>query len=235
MTEDYSAFGYTGDGTAEDLLAWALDRYHPRIAVACSLQHAVVAHMASRIQPQVRVFSVDTGRLLEETYECARDLEQVLGVRIEWYFPRHEAVEQLLRSGGTHSFRASVQARQDCCGVRKLEPTRRALTGLEAWVSGLRRDQAASRHGRGKLEWDGAREGLLKVNPIADWSTEQTREYGRRHGLPHNRLLDRGYTSIGCACCTRAIEPGEDARAGRWWWELDGHKECGLHVADWSI
>lgn len=235
MGETYSEFGYTGSGTAEDVLAWALDRYHPRIAIACSLQHAVVVHLAVQIRPDVRVFSVDTGRLPEETYECARDLERALKIRIEWVFPRHEAVEQLLREGGTHSFRESPEARRHCCGIRKLEPTGRALAGLDAWVSGIRREQAATRQDRGKIEWDETRPDLLKINPIADWTGEQVREYVRQHRLPYNRLLDRGYTSIGCACCTRAVESGEDPRAGRWWWESDGHKECGLHMGNWSI
>jgi phosphoadenosine phosphosulfate reductase len=235
MADDYLQFGYAGDGTAHDVLRWALGRYHPRIAVACSFQHAVVVHLAVRIQPDVRVFSVDTGRLPEETYECARDFERALGIRIEWVFPRHEAVEKLLREGGPYSFRESPEARRHCCGIRKVEPTLRALTGLDAWISGIRREQGVTRRACGMIEQDQAHGGILKINPLADWTSEEVREYAKKHRLPHNRLLDRGYTSIGCACCTRPVQPGEDPRAGRWWWESPEHKECGLHVSNWSI
>lgn len=235
MGDDYREYGYAGDGTAEDLLRWALDKYHPRIAIACSFQHLVVVHLAVQIRPDVRVFSVDTGRLPEETYECARDLERSLGVRVEWVFPRHEAVEKLLREEGPYSFREGLEARRRCCGIRKVEPTSRAVAGLDAWISGLRREQGVARQGRGKIERDQAHGGILKINPLADWTAEQVRAYAARHRLPYNRLFDRGYTSIGCACCTRPVQPGEDSRAGRWWWERPEHKECGIHVPSWEI
>lgn len=226
---------YSGDGRAEDVLRWALERFHPRIAIACSFQHAVLIDMAVRIRPDVRVLSIDTGRLPEETYECARDIERHFGVRIEWYFPRHDAVEQMLRTHGPFSFRESLAARRACCRVRKVEPFNRALSGLDAWISGVRREQNVTRANVSKIEIDEAHRGIVKVNPLADWSHDDIRAHVKKHKLPYNALFEKGYTSIGCACCTRPIQPGEDPRAGRWWWEQSGHKECGLHVRNWEI
>jgi phosphoadenosine phosphosulfate reductase len=226
---------YAGDGTAGDVLRWALERFHPRIAVATSLQDAVLIHMAATIRPDVRVFSIDTGRLPESAYECAEQIRTRLGVKIEWYFPKHEAVETLETEQGPFSFKNSLEARQACCRIRKVEPLNRALGGLAAWVTGQRRDEAATRGSLEKVERDVNHGGIWKINPLADWTTEQVRDYLRRNRLPYNRLLDEGYPSIGCACCTRPVEPGADPRSGRWWWEQEGHKECGLHVRNWNI
>jgi phosphoadenosine phosphosulfate reductase len=235
VSSDQEDFGYRGDGSAEDLLRWALERHHPRIAVATSLQDVVLVHMAIHIRPDARVFSIDTGRLPEETYQCAEALRRMFGVRIEWYFPRTEAVERLEREKGLYAFRRSIEDRRECCGIRKVEPLRRALAGLDAWVTGMRREDGATRGGLPKLLRDEAHGGILKINPLADWSAGQVSEYTQRHGLPYNRLLDVGYASIGCACCTRAIGPGDDPRAGRWWWENPEQKECGLHARNWHI
>lgn len=226
---------YQGDGTPEDILRWALDRFHPRIAIATSLQDAVLIHMAVRVRKDVRVFSVDTGRLPEEAYQCADEIRRQLGVRIEWYFPCHEAVEKLETEKGVYSFKESLENRRQCCRIRKVEPLSRALAGLDAWITGLRRDESVTRTALAAIEIDDAHGGILKINPLADWSSEDVRAYLRTHGIPYNRLLDQGYPSIGCACCTRPVEPGEDPRAGRWWWEQPEHKECGLHVSNWQI
>jgi phosphoadenosine phosphosulfate reductase len=191
--------------------------------------------MMVSIRPDVRVFSIDTGRLSEETYACAAEAERRFGVRVEWYFPDTARLERLVRNGGVYSFRGSPAERRACCRVRKIEPLQRALGGLRAWVTGLRREESETRRAAAPVEIDGAHGGMVKVNPLVAWTGEQVAEYTRRHGLPYNRLLERGYASIGCACCTRPVEPGEDARAGRWWWEHDDHKECGLHVRDWQI
>lgn len=222
-------------GTAEDVLRWALDRFNPRIAVASSLQDAVLIHMAAAICPGVRVFSIDTGRLPESAYACAEEIRTRLGIRIEWYFPRHEAVEKLETEQGPYSFKNSLGERQACCRIRKVEPLGRALSGLDAWITGQRREESASRGSLDKIERDHAHGGLWKINPLADWSSEDVRRYLKAHRLPYNRLLDEGYLSIGCACCTRPVEPGADSRSGRWWWEQEGHKECGLHGGNWTI
>lgn len=226
---------YHGDGRAEDVLGWALDRFHPRIAIACSFQHAVLIDMAVRIRSDVRVISIDTGRLPEETYECARDIERHFCVKIEWYFPRHDAVEQMMHKGGPLSFRESLEARRECCAIRKVEPLSRALSGLDAWITGVRREQNVTRATAAKIEIDEAHGGIVKVNPLADWRYDEIRAYVKDHRLPYNTLFEKGYTSIGCACCTRPVEPGEDSRAGRWWWEHPEYKECGLHVRNWQI
>ena len=142
--------------------------------------------------------------------------------------PDHRAVEALVGDGGYFSFRTSIAARQTCCAVRKVEPLRRALAGRAAWLTGLRREQGVTRTDTAVLSWDGSH-GLVKVNPLAGWTRDQVWAHVREHHLPYNRLHDVGYPSIGCAPCTRAVRPYEDERAGRWWWESDDHRECGLH------
>lgn len=233
--DERKLIGYNGNGEAEDVLRWALMRYHPRVAIACSFQHTVLIEMAVRILPEVRVFSIDTGRLPEEMYECARDIERHFKIRIEWYVPRHDAVERLMRERGPFSFRESVEERRRCCGIRKVEPLSRALSGLDAWITGVRREQSVTRSNASKVEIDAVHGGIVKVNPLADWDYDAIRSYVVSHRLPYNRLFERGYTSIGCACCTRPIEPGDDPRSGRWWWEQSEQKECGLHVPNWNI
>jgi phosphoadenosine phosphosulfate reductase len=226
---------YYGDRTAEDILRWALDRFHPRIAIATSLQDSALIHMATRIRKDARAFSIDTGRLPEETYMCAEEIGRQLGVRIEWYFPRHDAVERLATENGVFSFKISLEDRRECCFIRKVEPLNRALAGLDAWITGLRRDESVTRTSLERIERDEAHGGILKINALADWSSDDVRAYLLKHRIPYNRLLDQGYSSIGCACCSRPVDPGEDPRAGRWWWERPEHKECGLHVRNWSI
>lgn len=234
-TARYVEFGYEGSEDAEDVLRWALGRFHPSISIACSFQHAVLIDMAVRIRPDVRVFSIDTGRLPEETYECAHDIEQHFGIKIEWFVPKQSSVQTLMREAGPLSFKQSLDARRQCCAIRKVEPLNRALSELDAWITGLRREQNVTRTDTCKIERDEAHGGLLKINPLADWGYDDIRNYVKDHKLPYNTLFEEGYASIGCACCTRAIAEGEDPRAGRWWWESPEHKECGLHVRNWQI
>jgi phosphoadenosine phosphosulfate reductase len=216
------------------LLEAALERFHPRIAFASSFgaEDVVLIDMLARIRMDVRIFTLDTGRLHEETYELMETIRNRYGVTIDSYFPRGESVERMEREKGFHSFRRSIDDRKECCGIRKLEPLSRALAGLEAWIAGLRREQAVTRTGVPRISVDAANGGLLKINPLADWTQEQVDDYIRRHDVPFNALHTRGFPSIGCAPCTRAILPGEDLRAGRWWWETPEQKECGLHAAD---
>ncbi|HJX15454.1 MAG TPA: phosphoadenylyl-sulfate reductase [Candidatus Deferrimicrobiaceae bacterium] len=215
----------------ENMLAWALSEHHPHIALASSfsMEDIALIAMMTDIRPDARVFALDTGRLDEETYEAAEAVRRDLGVSIEWHFPDREAVELLERTKGLYSFRESLKNRRECCRIRKVEPLARALSGLRAWVTGQRKDQSITRAALPVLEIDGAHGGILKINPLADWSDEQVRSFVRMRGLPYNRLHDMGYPSNGCAPCTRAILHGEDPRAGRWWWENPEHKECGLH------
>lgn len=215
----------------EEVLSWALSEYHPHIALASSFSREDIALIAmmTDIRPDARVFALDTGRLNEETYETAEAVRRELGVGIEWYFPDRAAVEQLERTKGLYSFRESLENRHECCRIRKVEPLSRALSGLQAWVTGQRRDQGVTRAALPVFETDDAHGGTLKINPLTDWTGEQVLSFVRERGLPYNRLHDAGYPSIGCAPCTRAVFPGQDPRAGRWWWEPPENKECGLH------
>ena len=217
--------------TPGEILAHALGTFHPAIAIASSFSKEDIAltAMAVEIRPDARVFALDTGRLNEETYEVAEAVRRISGVRIEWYFPDREAVEALERGKGLYSFRESIENRHECCGIRKVEPLSRALSGLKAWITGQRREHGVTRTDISIVEIDGAHGGILKLNPLAEWTTEQVDRFLRDRGLPYNRLHDAGYPSIGCAPCTRAVRPGEDPRAGRWWWERPEQKECGLH------
>lgn len=216
----------------EAVLRWALSEFHPDIALASSfsMEDIVLIAMMADIRPDARIFALDTGRLHEETYEAAEAVRRKLGVRIEWCFPSRAAVEELERNKGLFSFRESLENRHECCRIRKVDPLSRALSGLRAWVTGQRKEQAVTRRSLPVLEVDEAHGKILKLNPLAGWTEGDVGEYVRKRGLPVNRLHDMGYPSIGCAPCTRPVAPGEDPRAGRWWWERPEHKECGLHA-----
>lgn len=216
--------------SAVEAIRWALDSYHPRVAFATSFgaEDAVVADLLLTERKDARILTLDTGRLYEETHDVARRVRERYGVAIETHVPDSGRVERLLSDKGPFSFRESVPDRKECCEIRKIAPLRAALAGLELWITGVRRGQAVSRETAGRLEWDEAF-GLLKLNPIVDWSEDRVWDYIRDHELPYNALHDRGFPSIGCAPCTRAVRPGEDARSGRWFWESSDRKECGLH------
>jgi len=218
----------------EEVLRWVLSVYHPAVALASSFskEDIVLIAMMVQIRPDARVFALDTGRLHEETYETAEAVRRKLGVRIEWHFPDRTAVEEMERAKGLYSFRRSLENRHECCAIRKVEPLSRALSGLRAWVTGQRREQGVTRAGLHGIDADEAHGGILKLNPLVKWTAEQVDAYIRLHDLPYNRLHEQGYPSIGCAPCTRPVAPGEDPRAGRWWWERPEHKECGLHARD---
>jgi phosphoadenosine phosphosulfate reductase len=221
----------------KEVLRWALSEYHPEIALASSFskEDIVLIAMMAQVRPDTRVFALDTGRLHEETYEAAEAVREKLGIRIEWHFPDRAAVEGLERSKGLYSFRESLENRLECCRIRKVEPLGRALSGLHAWVTGQRREQGQTRAALHVFEIDDAHGGILKLNPLADWTGERVESFLRVRGLPYNRLHDDGYPSIGCAPCTRAVATGEDPRAGRWWWERPEHKECGLHARNGAV
>jgi phosphoadenosine phosphosulfate reductase len=229
--EDVARISELQGSAPQELLRWALGRFHPRIALASSFgaEDVVLIDMLIRVRPDARIVTLDTGRLHEETYEVMERIRRRYGATIETVFPEREAIERLEREKGLYSFRDSIESRKECCAVRKVEPLRRALAGLEAWITGLRREQAITRGRIRNVEFDETF-GLLKLNPLADWSESQVWEYIRLHDVPYNDLHDRGFPSIGCAPCTRAVHTGEDIRAGRWWWERPDQKECGLHA-----
>lgn len=217
--------------TPQQILGWALERYHPRIAFASSfgVEDVAVIHMLHELRADARIFTLDTGRLPYETYEVMERTREKYGVALEVQFPERPAVEKLQREKGFYSFRQGVAERKECCGIRKVEPLNRVLSGLDAWITGLRREQAVTRTALPAVEIDHGHGGIVKVNPLVSWSEADTWDYVKANQIPYNRLHDQAYPSIGCAPCTRAIKPGEDVRAGRWWWENPDTKECGLH------
>ena len=216
-----------------DLLVWSFEKFHPRLALACSFQaeESVLIDMIYRERGAAfRLFTLDTGRLNQETYDCMDAIRDRYGIAIEVFFPDHKLVQSMVRQHGLNLFYHSIEQRKLCCNVRKVEPLNRALSNLAAWMTGLRRAQAPMRAAVPKVEIDVDHGGIFKINPLADWSHEEIWDYVRAHDLPINRLHQQNYPSIGCAPCTRPIKPGEDLRAGRWWWENPDTKECGLHV-----
>jgi phosphoadenosine phosphosulfate reductase len=193
------------------------------------MEDMVLIDMLAQLDDVVTVLTLDTGRLHEETYETMERVRSKYGIHIQTFFPVKEDVERLVRDKGYFSFRENVDDRKECCAIRKLEPLKRALSGLDAWITGLRREQSVTRTDVPKVAEDPDRASLVKINPLADWTLVQVEEYIQKNNVPINPLHRKNYPSIGCAPCTRPIEPGEDIRAGRWWWENPEHKECGLH------
>ena len=219
--------------SAEQILAFAEKHFGARATIASSFgaEDVVLLHLAREHAPSLKVFTLDTGRLPPETYELMDVLRRRFGLSIETYFPDREQVEALESQQGYFSFRESLEARKACCAIRKVAPLKRALKGKEAWVTGMRRDQSVTRVDIEAVQLD-ADNGLWKFNPLLSWGSRDVWAYIRENALPYNALHDRGYPSIGCAPCTRAVKPYEDERAGRWWWESAEHKECGLHRRD---
>jgi thioredoxin-dependent adenylylsulfate APS reductase len=220
--------------SAEEVLAWALARFgRERLALVASFQaeSSVLIDMAWRLEPRVRVVTIDTGRLPEETHAFIERVRERYGLAVEVAMPDPELVGRMVARYGPNLFTREPGLRLLCCHVRKVLPLAGVLAGLDAWVTGLRRQQAASRVGVRKVELDPLHGGVVKLSPLADWSDEQVWAYIRARGLPYHPLYDRGYASIGCAPCTRPVAPGADPRSGRWWWEQGVPKECGMHCA----
>ena len=222
---------------AQELIAWAIAEFGSGLTIATSFQNdgMVIVDLAWRIDPSVRVITVDSGRLRPETYDLIDRVRERYGIAIDVFSPDATNLERFVGAHGVNPFYRSLDLRLRCCEVRKVEPLNRALRDATAWISGQRRDHGLSRRAVRTVEVDEARPGLVKLNPLANWSDEAVWAYIRRHDVPYNALYDEGFTSIGCAPCTRAIQPGEDPRAGRWWWETDAPKECGIHCQiDWA-
>jgi phosphoadenosine phosphosulfate reductase len=222
---------------AEEILKWAIEKFGKKVALASSFgaEDVVLIDMLMKIDPSARIFTIDTGRLPQETYDVIEKIMEKYGAKIEFLFPDKKAVEEMLEKYGPNLFYKSVELRRLCCHIRKVEPLERILKDLDAWITGLRREQSVTRVRIEKVEedertFDGIKRVLIKINPLADWTEKQVWDYIKRNNVPYNALHDRSYPSIGCAPCTRAIKPGEDIRAGRWWWETPEKKECGLHI-----
>jgi len=214
----------------ENLLRHFLKGLGDKIALSSSLgpEDQVLTDIITRIDINARIFTLDTGRLFPETYSLIDRTNMHYGIKIKVYFPDFRALEDLVSEEGINLFYESIEKRKRCCHVRKLEPLSRAFSGLEAWICGLRREQSVTRQDMQLIEWDEGN-GLIKINPLIDWTERQIWEYIEKNQVPHNTLHTQGFPSIGCQPCTRAVEPGKDPRSGRWWWESPEHRECGLH------
>lgn len=218
--------------SAEKVVKWAMDNFElERIALASSLsiEDQVLADMLLKLNPKAQVFTLDTGRLFPESYDVMDRNNLKYKAKMLVLFPEREDVEEMVKEYGPNLFYDSIDNRKLCCDVRKVRPLKRMLSCLDAWITGLRREQSVTRTDIHKIEWDEGN-GIVKLNPIADWTEEQTRKYIQANNVPYNKLQDQGFRSLGCAPCTRAISDDEDLRNGRWWWENPEHKECGLHV-----
>lgn len=216
--------------SAEEILRNALALFGKKITFATSLgaEDQVITYMLSKIDKSANIITLDTGRVFPETYDLLHRTVNRYGIAIKSFYPDTTQVEEMVNTKGINLFYESIENRKLCCHVRKIVPLRRALNGMEAWITGLRREQSVTRTDLKIVEWDAAN-GLIKINPLLEWSEVQIWDYIKLNDIPYNKLHDQGFPSIGCQPCTRAIEKGEDLRAGRWWWEMPDSKECGLH------
>lgn len=216
----------------EQGLRWIADRFGntARFSTSLGLEDQVISYWIGTLQLPIEVFSLDTGRLFQETYDVLQLTRSKYKLPVKVYYPEASAVEKMVLEKGPNSFYDSVENRKECCGVRKVQPLKRALTGAKVWVTGIRADQSLNRQSMALVEWDEAHQ-LIKYNPILNWSFTEVEQFIESKKIPINALHKKGFPSIGCAPCTRAIAPGEDIRAGRWWWESSA-KECGLHETD---
>jgi phosphoadenosine phosphosulfate reductase len=230
----------TGDftqlvGTTQATLAEIAVSFAPSVfASSLAAEDMVLTDMILRAQLPIGIFSLDTGRLHQETLGVLDRIRETYGYQVKLYKPDAAAVDAYVQQNGLNAFYDSVDMRKECCRIRKVEPLRRALAGNKAWVTGQRRAQSTTRAELAVQE-DNAAHGMIKFNPLAEWSEQDVWNYIRSNNVPYNPLHDKGYPSIGCEPCTRSIQPGEDVRAGRWWWENPESKECGLHVVDGKL
>ena len=213
-----------------ELLSWFAEAYKGKIVFSTSLgaEDQVITHMIAAESLQVRLFTLDTGRLFQEIYDLLDITTKKYNLPIEIMFPDAAQVENMVRQKGINLFYESVENRRLCCAIRKTDGLKRALSGMSVWITGMRQDQSVTRSDAQMVGWDESNR-IIKVNPLINWSNEMVWEFIREHHVPYNELHDNGFPSIGCRPCTRKIEAGEDIRAGRWWWELPQYKECGLH------
>ena len=218
--------------TAQECLTWAFDNLHPKLAKASSFgaEDAVIIDIMFNINPESRLFTLDTGRLPQETYDVMDEVRKRYNTKIEVLFPDAKEVEEMVNDKGMNLFYDSEENRKLCCAIRKVHPMNKMLKTLDGWITGLRKDQNKNRSDAKMLEIDEMHGDIVKVNPLVDWTYDQTWDYVKSNNCPYNKLLDQGYPSIGCEPCTRPIKIGEDIRAGRWWWENDTNKECGIHM-----
>lgn len=220
---------------AEEGLRWVSSHFGNKAAfsTALGLEDQVIAHFIGNNKLNIRIFTLDTGRLFQETYDVLDLTQKKYTTPVQAYFPEAQAVQNLVTAKGPNSFYDSVENRKECCHIRKVEPLNRALKGVEVWITGVRAEQSANRSSMNLVEWDEQHK-LIKYNPLLKWTEQDVLAFVEKNNVPINSLHRKGYPSIGCAPCTRAVLPGEDVRAGRWWWESSS-KECGLHENNKSM
>ena len=216
--------------TAEEIIGYVINTLGKTVTLASSLgaEDQVLTAILGNSFSSVKVFVLDTGRLNQETYDVLEKTRKKYALSFTVFCPHAQSVQALMTEKGPNSFYESIENRKECCAIRKVEPLSRALSGFDAWITGLRRGQSVTRVQLPIIEWDEAHQ-MLKINPLANWTERQVWDYIKAHAIPTNALHQKGYPSIGCEPCTRAIKAGEDLRAGRWWWETPDQKECGLH------
>jgi phosphoadenosine phosphosulfate reductase len=217
----------------KEILSFFNTRYKDKMAFSTSLgaEDQVLTDMICSIDPLINIFTLDTGRLFNETYDLMDITEKKYGIKIRLFFPEAERVEKMVREKGINLFYESIENRKLCCHIRKIEPISRALAGIKIWISGMRKEQSVTRQDLRLVEWDESHQ-LIKLYPLIEWNESQVWMYIKENNIPYNELHDQGYPSIGCKPCTRSVKPGESIRSGRWWWELPENKECGLHQRD---
>lgn len=216
---------------AKSILAY-LQRHFAKetiFSTSFGIEDQVLTHLLYEVQSEINIFTLDTGRLFPETYYVWNRTLETYGFPIRPYYPQTEKVENMVREKGPSSFYESVENRKECCFIRKIEPLQRAIKGYQIWITGIRSDQSANRHDMEQVEWDDVNK-MIKIHPLFDWTLEDVEAFLKKHFVPYNPLHDKGFPSIGCQPCTRAVAPGQDFRAGRWWWEDKSKKECGLHA-----
>jgi phosphoadenosine phosphosulfate reductase len=218
---------------AQEVLTFFAGEFGNKICLSSSMgaEDMVLIHMLVNINPDFRIFTLDTGRLFPETMELIHKTRTHYNAKLEVYFPDYHNVEKMVKEKGVNLFFESMENRKLCCHFRKVEPLKRALKGMEAWITGIRKDQTLNRFDTTLIEWD-ENQGLIKINPLFRWTEKRVWQYIHENQVLYNKLHDSGFPSIGCQPCTRAVAPEEDSRAGRWWWENQGPKECGLHIND---
>ena len=218
------------DSTPQEVISFFLSNYPDEIAFATSLgiEDQVITEMIVSINKSIKIFTLDTGRLFQETYDLIQKTNSRYKINIEIYFPDTKQVEEMVKEKGINLFYESIENRKLCCHVRKIESLKRVLNKFDFWITGLRKEQSEIRANDKLIEWDKVN-GLIKINPLIKWTEKDVWNYIKEKNIPYNSLHNKGFKSIGCLPCTRAVEDSENSRSGRWWWENDGHKECGLH------
>ena len=232
MEEKVAALNHLFLNTAPgELLSWFTTEFNGKISFSTSLgaEDQVITHYIAKLKIPVKIFTLDTGRLYQETYDLLAITRKKYDLDIDIYFPDPARVEEMVNAKGINLFYESIENRRLCCHIRKIEPLTRALAGMKVWITGMRKEQSVTRSGASMIEWDPVLK-IIKVNPLIQWTNEMVWQYIHDQKVPVNELHLKGYPSIGCLPCTRPIQPGEDVRSGRWWWELPQFKECGLHA-----